>query len=100
MRARGESPDSATPAARAGRALDAPGRGALHGGRRDLARKGLGPRLLELLPEDEFQLFGIGDAAQPRELRGQLQILGDEALIFAIEQEADLAQRVDVALVA
>jgi hypothetical protein len=52
------------------------------------------PRLLELSPHDEFQLFRIGDAAEPRERRGQLQILRDEALIFAIEEEADLAKRV------
>jgi hypothetical protein len=66
---------------------------------RGLARHGLGPRLFELLPQDEFQLFRIGDAAEPRELRSQLQILRDEASIFAIEEEADLAKRVDIALV-
>ena len=71
----------------------------LHSRRLGLARKDLGARLLELLPKDEFELFRVGDAAQTRELRGQLQILGDEALILAIEQAADLAQRVDIALV-
>ena len=97
-RARDESPRSATWAARAGRVPGATGRGRapqpVPGAREDLRA-----RLLELLPQRELQLFRIGDAAQPRELRGQLQILRDEALIFAIEEETDLAKRVDIALV-
>ena len=43
----------------------------------------------------------LHDLRQPpeaRELRGQLEILGDEALIFALAQQADLPPRVDVAL--
>lgn len=63
------------------------------------AGKDLRARLFELLPQDECELFGIGDAAQARELRGQLQVLRDQALIFAIEEQADLPQRVDIALV-
>jgi hypothetical protein len=36
---------------------------------------------------------------RPCELRGQLQILCDEALIFAIKEQADLAQCFEIALV-
>jgi hypothetical protein len=42
-------------------------------------------------------LLGIGEAAHPRELRRQLQRLGDEALIFALEEETDLSQGVNIA---
>lgn len=39
----------------------------------------------------ERQLLGIRHATQPGELRGQLQRLGDEPLIFALEEETDLS---------
>jgi len=41
-------------------------------------------------------LLDLRQPAQPRELGGQLEILGDEPLILALEQQADLSQRVDV----
>ena len=59
------------------------------------ALKDLRARLLQLVLHREGQLLEVRHAAQARELRGQLQILGDEALVFAIEEETDLAQRVD-----
>jgi hypothetical protein len=55
-------------------------------------------RLLQGAQLSQRQLFGIGDAAEPRELRRQLQRLGEEALILALEQETDLTQGLDVAL--
>jgi hypothetical protein len=63
-----------------------------------VAREDLRPRLLELLPHGELQLFGIGDAPEARELGGELDRLGDEPLILAIEEQTHLPQRVDIAL--
>jgi hypothetical protein len=42
-------------------------------------------------------LGDLRQAPQARELGGQLEILGDEALILTLEQQADLPQGVDVA---
>ena len=71
-------------------------------GRRGRGRRGgrerLAAALLQRAQLGERQLLRVREAAEPRELRGQLQILGDEALVLAIEEQADLAQRVDVAL--
>ena len=55
------------------------------------------PRLLQRLLDGERELGDLGQSAQPRELRGQLEILGDEALILALEEETDLPERLDVA---
>jgi hypothetical protein len=45
----------------------------------------------------ECELLGIGQSAHARELRGQLQRLGDEAVVFALEEETDLPQGLDIA---
>jgi hypothetical protein len=58
----------------------------------------LRPRLFQGAQLGQRQLFRIGDATEPRELRRQLQRLGQEPLILALEEETDLTQRVDVAL--
>jgi hypothetical protein len=64
--------------------------------RRRGVRPGLGtfkhPRahLLQFLQRGEDHLLAVRNPAQARDLRSQLQILRDEALIFAIEEEADL----------
>jgi hypothetical protein len=55
-----------------------------------------GQRLGERAEFGKSQLPGIGHAAKAREFRGQLQVLGEEALDFAIEEETDLPQRVDI----
>ena len=73
------------------------GRGARR--RRRRAVEDRGARLLQRLLDGERELVDVGESAQARELRGQLEILGDEALIFAIEEETDLAKRLDVAFV-
>jgi hypothetical protein len=39
------------------------------------------------------ELLGIGHASQTGHFRRQFQRLRDEALIFAIEEETDLAKR-------
>ena len=54
-------------------------------------------RLLQRLLDGERELGDLGQPAHPRELGRQLEILGDEALILAIEEETDLAQCLDVA---
>ena len=46
--------------------------------------------LLERPLHRERQLRDIGQAAQSGELGGQLEVLGDEALILTLEQHADL----------
>jgi hypothetical protein len=43
----------------------------------------------------ELELLGV-QSLEPRELRSQIERLRDEALIFAIEEEADLAERFKV----
>ncbi len=53
--------------------------------------------LLERAQFRERELLGIRHAAQPCELRGQLQGLRDEALILAVEEETNLPQGVDIA---
>ena len=45
------------------------------------------------------KLLDVRDAAQACELRRQFEGLGDEALILAIEEETDLAKRLNVAFV-
>jgi hypothetical protein len=54
-------------------------------------------RLLQRLLGGERELLDLGQAPEAREFGRQLEILGDEALILALEQEADLPQGVDVA---
>jgi hypothetical protein len=55
-------------------------------------RGGRGPvenrraRLLQRVLDVERELRNLGQPAQPRELGGQLEILGDEPLILALEQ--------------
>ena len=61
-----------------------------------VALKDLGARLLQLVLHREGELLDVRDATQARELRRQLESLGDEPLIFAIEEETDLAKRFDV----
>ena len=56
-------------------------------------------RLVERLLHRKRELRDLGESAQPRELRSQLEILGDEALILALEEETDLPERLDVAFV-
>jgi hypothetical protein len=56
-----------------------------------------GARLLQGLLDRQRELRDLGQAAQARELGGQLEILGDEPLSLALEQSADLPQGVDVA---
>ena len=58
------------------------------------------PRLLERLLDGERELGDLGQSAQPRELRGQLEILGDEPLILALEEQTDLPECLDIAFVA
>jgi hypothetical protein len=53
--------------------------------------------LLERPQLGERELLGIGESAHTRELRGQLQLFGDEALILALEEETDLPQGLDIA---
>jgi len=53
--------------------------------------KQLRAALFELLEDGQLQLRGIGHATEPSDLRRQFQRLRDEALIFAIEKETDLA---------
>lgn len=65
------------------------------GGRRTIENRRT--RLLQRLLHDKRELRDLGQPPQPRELGGQLEILGNEALILALEQQADLPQRVDVA---
>ena len=68
-------------------------------GRRFFALKNLGACLLEFALHRERQLLDVRDATQPRELRRQLEILRNEALIFAIEEQPDLAKCLDVMFV-
>jgi hypothetical protein len=51
------------------------------------ALKDLGARLLQLTLDRERELLDVRDATQARELRRQLEILRNEALVFAIEEE-------------
>jgi len=44
-------------------------------------------------------LLNVRDATQTRELRRQLEILRDQALVFPIEEQTDLAERLDVVFV-
>src|SRR5262245_46413708 len=62
--------------------------------------KDLRARLLQVVLDRERQLLDVGDATPARELRGQLQVLRDEALILAIKEETNLAQRFHVVFVA
>jgi hypothetical protein len=66
----------------------------------DRTLKDLRARLLKIVLDREGQLLDVGNSAQARELRRQLQVLRNEALIFAIEEETDLAKRVDVVFLA
>jgi hypothetical protein len=65
-------------------------------GTRLIVAKHLRPSVLELLQDRQLQLLGIGHAAQTSDFRRQFQRLCDEALIFAIEEETDLAKRFKV----
>ena len=68
-------------------------------GRRRRRRRGVEdrrPGLLQRLLDGKRELGGFGESAQPRELRGQLEIPGDEPLILALEKETDLPKRLDV----
>lgn len=55
------------------------------------------PRLLQRLLDGEGELGDLREAAQAGQLRGQLEILRDEPLILALEEETDLPERLDVA---
>jgi hypothetical protein len=63
-------------------------------GRRSVENRRAG--LLQRLLDGKRQLRDVGQAPQARELGGQLEILGNEALILALEEQA-LPQRIDVA---
>jgi hypothetical protein len=67
--------------------------------RRRRAGQNRGARLLELVLDGECQLLHRGQCPQPRELRGQLQILRDESLVLPLEQETDLAEGLHVVFV-
>ena len=58
--------------------------------------KHLCPPLLEFLQDGELQLLRISHAAESGDFRREFQRLRDEALIFAIEEETDLAKRFKV----
>ncbi len=68
-------------------------------GRRRLALENGRPGLLQRLRDRQRQLRDLGPPAQARELRRQLQILGDEPLVLALEEPTDLAERLDLAFV-
>jgi hypothetical protein len=51
---------------------------------------------LDILKHRELELLRMRQTLQARELRGRVQRLRDEALIFAIEEETDLAKRFKV----
>jgi hypothetical protein len=55
--------------------------------------------LMQLVLHREGQLLDIRNPTQPRELRGQLKVLRNEALVLAIEEQTDLAKRFDVMFV-
>src|SRR5581483_1399766 len=57
-------------------------------------------RLLELLLDAERELLHGGQAAQAGELRGQLEILRNEPLILSVEEETNLAERLEIVFVA
>lgn len=57
------------------------------------------PSLLQRLLDGERELGDLGESAQPRELRGQLEILGDEPLMLALEEQTDLPECLDIAFV-
>jgi hypothetical protein len=52
--------------------------------------------LLEILQDRQVELLGVGHTLEARDFRGQFQGLGNEALIFAIEEETDLTKRFKV----
>jgi hypothetical protein len=64
--------------------------------RADGALKNLVPGVLEIVLEAEGQLLDLGNPTQSRQLRGQLKVLRNQTLIFAIEEDTDLAKRLDV----
>ena len=66
------------------------------GGLRRRARENRRARLLERLHGGEGQLLRVRQPPQARELRGQLPVLDDEPLEFAIEEETNLTERVEV----
>jgi hypothetical protein len=66
-------------------------------GRRPIEDRGTG--LLQRLLDREGELSDLGESAQARELRRQLEILGYEPLILALEEETDLPERLDIAFV-
>jgi hypothetical protein len=74
----------------------APRRGRHRGGGRR-AGENRRARLLQRALHGKRELLDLRQPAQPRELGGQLEILGDEALILALKQHTDLPQRIDVA---
>jgi hypothetical protein len=55
--------------------------------------KQLRTSLLQLLERGQLELLRMGQTLEAREFRRQFQRLGDEALIFAIEEQADLTKR-------
>ena len=69
------------------------------GHRRDWRLKDLRARRLEIALHDQVQLLDVALAAQARQLRSQLEVRGDQALIFAIEEETNLPQRFEIAFV-
>jgi hypothetical protein len=75
--------------ARAGRGL----------GAARVTSKHLCARVLEFLQERQLELLDIRRATQPGELRRQLADFVNEALILAIEEDTDLAQRIEIAFV-
>ena len=69
------------------------------GGRRP-ALQNRRARLQELLLDAKRELLHGGQASESRELRRQFEILRNEALILSVEEETDLAERLEILFVA
>jgi hypothetical protein len=74
---------------RGGRLTDAAGTGAA--GVKDL-RAGL----LQPVHRGKRQLLRVRQSAQPGELRGQLPVFDNQSLDFAIKEETNLAERLEI----
>ena len=52
--------------------------------------------LLQFQPRNERELLRVRQPTHAREFRGQVPVLRDETLNFAIEEETNLAERLEV----
>jgi hypothetical protein len=62
----------------------------------DRVPKDLRASLLEILEHRELELLRVRQTLEAREFSGEVECLGNEALIFAIEEQTDLAERFKV----